>query len=70
MNLKKWIMLFIFIGGVLMISGCRKLEESDIVKFKKEYENINGSKIEGKRAREVKIDSKSSITYTSVREIN
>lgn len=70
MNLKKWIMLFIFAGGLLMISGCRKMEESDIVKFKKEYESINGSKIEGKKAREVKINSKSSITYTSVHEIN
>lgn len=70
MNLKKWIMLFIFVGGLLMMSGCHKVGESDISKFKKEYESINGSKIEGKKSREVKINSKSSIAYTSVHEIN
>ena len=49
MHSKKWIMIFIFVGGILMISGCRKVEESDISKFKKEYESINGSKTEGKK---------------------
>lgn len=49
MNLKKWIILFIFVWGLLMMSGCHKVEESDISKFKKEYESINGSKIEGKK---------------------
>ena len=66
--MKKRIIIFILIGGLFLISGCHQ-QESDTLKFKHEYEQYNGKKIEGKEARKINIDKKSSITYTSVEQI-
>lgn len=64
--MKKFVSLIITFLLVISLSGCGK--ESDALKFKNEYENINGEAIEGKdyKVRTLDIDSDNPIIYLNL----
>ncbi len=61
----------IIVVGILFLSGCATGggEESDSLKFKKEYEEYNGQKIGGKVSRNLTIDKNNSVVYLSVKQL-
>lgn len=66
--MKKFVSLIITFLLVISLSGCGK--ESDALKFKNEYENINGEAIEGKdyKVRTLDIDSDNPIIYLNLED--
>ena len=54
--MKKAIILFILIIGIISITGCNKEEKSDALKFKEEYESLNNKTVNKKKTREVSIN--------------
>ena len=64
--MKKYLLVFIMIVGVLFLSGCGK---SDAEKFKENYESLNGVETNGKMNRTVTIDKDNPFVYTTGEEI-
>ena len=64
--MKKYLLVFIMIVGVLFLSGCGK---SDATKFKEDYESLNGVETNGKMNRTVTIDKENPFVYTTGEEI-
>lgn len=75
MNDKKFLILAVVLAALLLtlsllkMSG--KITNKDAIKFKEEYENLNGKTNENskKKYRTVKIDSKNKIVYSSAKEV-
>lgn len=67
--MKKVIVLFILFIGIISITGCSKEEESDALKFKKEYESLNNKTINKKKLRSVSIDKENPIIYKEAKDI-
>lgn len=54
---------------LLLLSGCKDESLRDAIKFKNEYEVLNGKKINNKVVRELSISKYNSIIYTSAKEV-
>lgn len=66
--MKRKLFFAFFISFVFICAGCSS-NLTDSEKFKKEYESLNGEKIENNIAREVSIDSDNPFIYSSAEEI-
>lgn len=68
--MKKKVFLFlIMMAMIFSLGGCFKKEESDAVKFKEEYESLNGEKSKsGKIYPEVSIDEDNIVEYIDMKE--
>lgn len=75
MNDRKFLILAIVLAALLLALSLLKIPnkilDKDAIKFKEEYENLNGKINENskKKYRTVKIDSKNKIIYSSAKEI-
>ena len=75
MNDKKFLILAVVLAALLLTLSLLKMPgkitNKDAIKFKEEYENLNGKTNENskKKYRTVKIDSKNKIVYSSVKEV-
>jgi thiol-disulfide isomerase/thioredoxin len=72
MKFKKFLSVLIIVMGVLLLSSCSIGEEevTDAVKFKEEYEELNGTtSSSGKEYPSVNIDSDNVIVYSSLEEV-
>ena len=68
--MKKFFSWLLVICLLLGVSGCGKVEETDALKFKKEYESLNGTKSSsGKVIRSVSIEEDNPMIYSSASEI-
>ena len=68
--MKKVFSIFLIFILLLGVSGCGKKEESDALKFKKEYEALNGEEsASGKTIRTVSIDEDNPMLYSTAKEI-
>ena len=67
--MKKAIILFILIIGIISITGCNKEEKSDALKFKEEYESLNNKTVNKKKTREVSINKENPIIYKEAKDI-
>ena len=71
MNDKKFLILAVVLAALLLTLSLLKMPgkitNKDAIKFKEEYENLNGKTNENskKKYRTVKIDSKNKIVYSS-----
>ena len=68
MKMKKRI-LFLFFFLSLFLFGCGKKEMTDALRFKNEYEALNGEKYYDKEVRKLEIDEDNLISYVSVEEL-
>ena len=60
--------------AVIGLTGCNnggdeKVVKTDAIKFKEEYESINGEELYGKKARELTIPEKNPFVYATADEI-
>lgn len=75
MNDKKFLILAVVLAALLLTLSLLKMPgkitNKDAIKFKEEYENLNGKTNENskKKYRTVKIDSKNKIVYSSAKEV-
>ena len=75
MNDKKFLILAVVLAALLLTLSLLKMPgkitNKDAIKFKEEYENLNGKTNENskKKYRTVKIDSKNKIIYSSAKEV-
>lgn len=75
MNDKKFLILAVVLAALLLTLSLLKMPgkitNKDVIKFKEEYENLNGKTNENskKKYRTVKIDSKNKIVYSSAKEV-
>lgn len=75
MNDKKFFILAVVLAALLLTLSLLKMPgkitNKDAIKFKEEYENLNGKTNENskKKYRTVKIDSKNKIVYSSAKEV-
>ena len=75
MNDKKFLILAVVLASLLLTLSLLKMPgkitNKDAIKFKEEYENLNGKTNENskKKYRTVKIDSKNKIVYSSAKEV-
>lgn len=75
MNDKKFLILAVVLAALLLTLSLLKMPDKitnkDAIKFKEEYENLNGKTNENskKKYRTVKIDSKNKIVYSSAKEV-
>ena len=70
---KRSILVLIAIILLIIITGCSstsKVEEkTDALKFKEEYESINGKEVYGNKTRELSINEKNPIVYANANDI-
>ena len=67
-DMKKVVKILICSLIIFLISGCGK--KTDALKFKEEYENLNGETTEsGKRIREIKISEENPFVYISTSDL-
>ena len=64
--MKKYIFSILVIIGIIILSGCTK---SDALKFKEEYESLNGVEVNGKAHRTITIDKNNPFVYSTGDEI-
>jgi hypothetical protein len=75
MNDKRFLILAVVLAALLLTLSLLKMPgkitNKDAIKFKEEYENLNGKTNENskKKYRTVKIDSKNKIVYSSAKEV-
>lgn len=75
MNDKKFLILAVVLAALLLTLSLLKMPgkitNKDAIKFKEEYENLNGKTNENskKKYRTVKIDSKNKIVYSNAKEV-
>ena len=75
MNDKKFLILAVVLASLLLTLSLLKMPgkitNKDAIKFKEEYENLNGKTNENskKKYRTVKIDSKNKIVYSNAKEV-
>lgn len=75
MNDRKFLILAVVLAALLLTLSLLKMPgkitNKDAIKFKEEYENLNGKTNENskKKYRTVKIDSKNKIVYSSAKEV-
>ena len=75
MNDKKFLILAVVLASLLLTLSLLKMPgkitNKDAIKFKEEYENLNGKTNENskKKYRPVKIDSKNKIVYSNAKEV-
>lgn len=75
MNDKRFLILAVVLAALLLALSLLKMPgkitNKDAIKFKEEYENLNGKTNENskKKYRTVKIDSKNKIVYSSAKEV-
>lgn len=75
MNDKKFLILAVVLAALLLTLSLLKMPgkitNKDAIKFKEEYENLNGKTNENskKKYRTIKIDSKNKIVYSSAKEV-
>ena len=75
MNDKKFLILAVVLAALLLTLSLLKMPgkitNKDVIKFKEEYENLNGKTNENskKKYRTVKIDSKNKIVYSNAKEV-
>lgn len=62
----KVLLILVAIISIFIITGCT---ESDAVKFKKEYESLNGTTINDKKVRSINIDKNNPIIYKEAKDI-
>ncbi len=71
--MKKIILIVMITLSLLLVGGCDKKEvmtDTDAIKFKEEYESLNGeSNSSGKKYREVSISSENPIVYATANDI-
>ena len=66
--MKKLSLLVLMILLLFLVSGCNK--KSDALKFKEEYESLNGTKSSsGKKIKKIKIDKDNPIKYSNYDEV-
>ena len=66
--MKKFVILFFMICIITLIVGCQK--ETDAVKFKKEYESLNGkTSVSGKKIKSINISKDNPIKYSNFDEV-
>ena len=72
--MKKFLLSLLMIVAVIGLTGCgnnedEKVVKTDAIKFKEEYESINGEELYGKKARELTIPEKNPFVYATADEI-
>ena len=68
--MKKKIIYIIVIAAILLLTGCIKSNKDDSVKFKKEYESLNGTlNKSGKEHRTINIDVNNPFEYISAEDL-
>jgi thiol-disulfide isomerase/thioredoxin len=66
---KLFLILFVCVA-ILTLAGCNKEKQSDALKFKNEYESLNGKKSSnGKIIKKIKIDKNNPIKYSDFDEV-
>lgn len=65
---KKLLVVFICLLSILSLVGCKEIN-SDAAKFKKEYESLNGTKINGNTVRELDIPKDNPFIYKEASDI-
>ena len=69
-NKKKLLVIIALFLSIFIITGCKKEEEKDSIKFKQEYESINGKLDDsGNIIRELSINDNNPIIYSTAEEI-
>ena len=72
--MKKFLLSLLMVIAVIGLTGCNnggdeKVVKTDAIKFKEEYESINGEELYGKKARELTIPEKNPFVYATADEI-
>ena len=72
--MKKFLLSLLMLVAVIGLTGCNnggdeKVVKTDAIKFKEEYESINGEELYGKKARELTIPEKNPFVYATADEI-
>ena len=67
--MKKILIVFILLIGVITITGCEKKEQTDAMKFKEEYESLNNKTIKNKKVRNVSISKENPMVYKEAKDI-
>ena len=73
--MKKYVLIFLIIIGLVVVTGCKgevkvKKENSDEVKFKQEYESLNGKTNDSKKVyKTISISADNGIKYSSSKNI-
>ena len=70
--MKKILLGLLMIAAVISLTGCndeKKVEKTDALKFKEEYEKVNGEEVYGKKARELDIPEDNPFVYATAEEV-
>lgn len=69
--MKKLLVCLLMLVTVIGLTGCGKkeVEETDALKFKKEYESMNGEEVYGKTVRELDIPEDNPFVYATAEEV-
>ncbi len=68
--MKKYVVIILVISLILLSAGCSiKKENSDEIKFKEEYEKLNGKITDDKEYKTIEIPTNNGIKYKSAKEI-
>lgn len=69
-KIKKILLCLLICVTVICLTGCNSAKEkTDAIKFKEEYESVNGQELYGKEARELSIPEDNPFVYATAEEI-
>ena len=64
----KYVKVLLIVVIVLLVTACKN-KQTDAIKFKNEYESLNGKKINGHVVKNIKISKDNPIKYSSYDEV-